>query len=186
MPGPGESCELSLSAERLEVLFVLHHATVIAYARRRVVAESVEDVVAETFLVAWRRLESVPADPLPWLLAVARNVIGTQRRGARRRYALVVRLRTLRPLPTDPVEGDGLVVAALARLGEKDREALTLIAWDGLQPHEAAVVMGVSPGAFRVRLHRAKRRLRRVLDRPADQSTAVSPTSAPEPKETAS
>jgi RNA polymerase sigma-70 factor (ECF subfamily) len=156
------------AAERLEELFRRHHAAVAAYARRRAPSDTADDVVASTFLVAWRRLEDVPGDPLPWLLAVARNVIATQQRGSRRRGALRRRLEHTRPGAAPPPsveEPDGRVAAALGRLPESDREAITLIAWDGLQPAEAATVIGQSPAAFRVRLHRAKHRLRRELDR---------------------
>jgi RNA polymerase sigma-70 factor (ECF subfamily) len=59
-----------------------------AFARRRVAAEAVDDVVSEAFTVAWRRLDDIPDDPLPWLLGVARNVVGTARRGEARRLRL--------------------------------------------------------------------------------------------------
>jgi RNA polymerase sigma-70 factor, ECF subfamily len=156
----------TLAAQRLEELFVAHRKAVVSYARRRAPAESVDDVVAETFLIAWRRLERVPADsPLPWLLAVARNLIANQRRGAGRRDALSLRLQEMTAEAIDPpsVQETGAVVAAMARLGEKDREALELVAIDGLLPREAATVLGELPGTFRARLHRAKRRLRRLL-----------------------
>ena len=167
MPKPGECREQPITAaEQMEELFRSHYAAAVAYVRRRAPAESVDDVVAETFLVAWRRLEDVPSESLPWLLAVARNVIATQRRGALRRGALHLRLRStaVEPVEQLAVEELGPVAAALASLSEKDREALTLIVWDGLQPSRAAAVLGESPGTFRVRLHRAKRRLRQLLD----------------------
>lgn len=154
------------AAERFEELFRRHHRAVAAYARRRAPTDTSDDVVASTFLVAWRRLGEVPADSLPWLLAVARNVVATQQRGSQRRGALRQRLAQAdRSAPTSAAEGSaGRVAAALGRLPENDREALTLIAWEGLRPAEAATVLGQSPAAFRVRLHRAKRRLRRELD----------------------
>ena len=156
------------AAERFEELFRRHHEAVTAYARRRTADEAADDVVASTFLVAWRRLDEVPADTLPWLLAVARNVIATQKRGSRRRGALRLRLEHAvadTGSPPEAAEPEGPVAAALNRLAADDREAITLIAWDGLQPAEAAAVLGQSPAAFRVRLHRARRRLRRELDR---------------------
>lgn len=154
------------AAARLEALFRSHCAAVASYVRRRTPAESADDIVAETFLVAWRRLEDVPTEPLPWLLAVARNVIATQRRSARRRSALRVRLqRASTELAHQPgIDELGPVASALAHLSEKDQEALTLIAWEGLQPSEAAAVLGESATTFRVRLHRAKRRIKRLLD----------------------
>lgn len=175
MAEPGKASDREAqAAERLELVFRRHHRAVTAYARRRVPSDTADDVVASTFLVAWRRLDQVPADPLPWLLAVARNVIATQQRGSRRRGALRQRLEHAGAGVAPAFAADeptGRVAAALARLPANDREALTLIAWDGLRPAEAATVLGQSPTAFRVRLHRARRRLRRELDRggPADQ-----------------
>jgi len=171
-------------AERLEELFRRHHSAVAAYARRRAPSDAADDVVASTFLVAWRRLDQVPADALPWLLAVARNVIATQHRGSQRRGALRVRLEGSESAAVpSPEEADDRVVAALGRLSERDREAITLIAWDGLQPAEAAAVLGQSAATFRVRLHRAKRRLRREMDRgeAADRrpNTHLSPRRSP-------
>jgi RNA polymerase sigma-70 factor (ECF subfamily) len=154
------------ATERFEHVFRANHAAVVAYVRRRAARDVVDDVVGETFLVAWRRLDRVPDQALPWLLAVARNVLATQRRGAFRRDALLLRLHR-EPGGQQGVDAgdgaDGRIAAALAKLAPKDREALTLIAWDGLAPHEAALVLGEAPGTFRVRLHRARTRLRGVL-----------------------
>jgi RNA polymerase sigma-70 factor, ECF subfamily len=173
------------TSARFEQLFRCHHRAVVAYVRRRAPAEAVDDVVGETFLVAWRRLDGIPAPELPWLLGVARNVLATQRRGALRRRALTLRLGTAAGSDASsgnagPETGasvgavDGRLLGALAKLSAKDREALTLIAWDGLEPHEAAAVLGDSPGSFRVRLHRARTRLRRLLD---ERSPLVPPVS---------
>lgn len=162
----------SAREEMFEQLFRRHYAAVVAYARRRVTADAVDDAVSETFTVAWRRLDRVPTDALPWLLGVARNVIATQRRGAMRRESLFRRLKSgsrerdnrdgANP-SAEPSEYASSIVDALSRLSEGDREAITLIAWDGLTPAEAAVVLGQSAASFRVRLHRAKRRLRNHL-----------------------
>ncbi|MGZ4328339.1 MAG: RNA polymerase sigma factor [Solirubrobacteraceae bacterium] len=156
---------------RFEGLFRDHHVAVVAYVRRRAPQDAVDDIVGETFLVGWRRLDRVPAEELPWLLAVARNVVATHQRGVGRRRALTLRLGRAgsgqaESPAADCLESgvDGRLMAALARLAPQDREALTLIAWDGLRPHEAALVMGGSAGAFRVRLHRARRRLRGLLE----------------------
>jgi RNA polymerase sigma-70 factor (ECF subfamily) len=175
-PSPTNSHDRdAAAAERFERLYRRHHPAVTAYARRRAPAEVADDVVASTFLVAWRRLGEVPPESLPWLLGVARNVIATQARGSRRRGALVARLHSDESPPSP--SGDerrGHVAAALARLPANDREAITLIAWDGLQPSEAARVLGQSPAAFRVRLHRARRRLRRELVRGTDPDPRAS------------
>ena len=173
---------------RFEALFREHHPAVRAFARRRVPSEVVDDIVSETFLVAWRRLEDVPEPARPWLLTVARNVAGTQRRGAARRERLWLKAQSGHVEGYDPGElepGDGRVLGALARLSERDREALTLVAWDGLTPAEAAAVLGEPSVRFRQRLHRAGGRLQAqlaagpraeqpALSRPPHASTGVS------------
>lgn len=164
--------------DRLEDLFRRHEPTVVAYVRRRAPEAVVEDIVAETFLVAWRRLGQVPEPALPWLLGVARRVLATHRRGDRRRRGLDARLAATqsRSLPVSSEDGDARASAALASLPEKDREALMLIAWEGLSPREAAIVLGEPAGRFRVRLHRAKRRIKALLAEPA--SAAPRPRTA--------
>jgi RNA polymerase sigma-70 factor (ECF subfamily) len=135
--------------------------------RRRTRLELVDDAVAETFLVACRRPGAVPEDPLPWLLGVARRVIATQRRSERRRAALRLKLfgadrsDAEAPIGASPTYSAGH--AALAGLSEADREAIALIAWDGLTTTQAAAVLGISPVAFRARLSRARKRLRKQL-----------------------
>lgn len=151
---------------RFEALFREHHPAVQAYARRRVPADAVDDIVSEAFLVVWRRLDQVPEPALPWLLTVVRNVVGTEWRGAARRHRLWLKAQTghVEGYDPEPDIADGPVVAALARLNERDREALTLVAWDGLTPAQAAAVLGEPSARFRRRLHRAGHRLRVQLD----------------------
>jgi RNA polymerase sigma factor (sigma-70 family) len=144
---------------------------VLAYALRRADRATAEDVVAETFVIAWRRLDDVPDPPLPWLLGVARRVLANQRRGERRRHALLDRLRR-EPAPQPPPAEQGRALAALAGLGERDREALLLHAWEGLDHAGAGTVMGCSAAAFAVRLHRARRRFARELGRLDQLETA--------------
>lgn len=164
-----------LGRERLEDLFRRFEPAVVAYVRRRAPEGVVDDIVAETFLVAWRRLDDVPEPALPWLLGVARRVLSTHRRGEARRRELRGRLAATQSmsLPAWCQDGEGRAVAALALLSEKDREALMLIAWDGLTPAQAAVVLGEPAVRFRVRLHRAKRRITAVLERPSSASWAT-------------
>jgi RNA polymerase sigma-70 factor, ECF subfamily len=160
MPDP------ELRRARFDALFREHHPAVRAYARRRVPPEVVDDIVSETFLVVWRRLDDVPEAPLPWLLAVARNVVGTEWRAAARRERLWLKAQSGNIENYDPGEPDsedGRVLAALAALKERDREALTLVAWDGLTPAQAAAVVGERSARFRQRLHRARHRLRAEL-----------------------
>jgi RNA polymerase sigma factor (sigma-70 family) len=150
---------------RLESIFRSHYGAVLNYVHRRAAPELVDDVVAETFLVAWRRLDDVPDNARPWLLGVARKTLATQRRSATRQQRLVTKLEGERRRgEPDELAREVPASEALAQLPEKDREAITLIAWDGLTPREAAAVLGQSPVSFRVRLHRAKRRLRQRLE----------------------
>jgi RNA polymerase sigma-70 factor (ECF subfamily) len=152
--------------DQLEDLFRRHEAAVLSYVRRRAPEDIVDDIVSETFLVAWRRLDQVPESPLPWLLGVARRVLSTHRRGDRRRRELDSRLAATQSTSLMPWSEDGedRALAALATLPEKDREALMLIAWEELTPAQAAVVLDEPAVRFRVRLHRAKRRIKAVLE----------------------
>jgi RNA polymerase sigma-70 factor (ECF subfamily) len=145
---------------------------VLAYALRRVEdPEDAADVVAETFLVAWRRLDEVPigARERLWLYAVARRVTANHRRAEGRRSRLAERLaESLRgELVTNPALGGEAaeVLRAMGDLDEEDRELLLLVTWEELSPGQAAKVLGISSLAARSRLHRARRRLRTLLER---------------------
>jgi RNA polymerase sigma-70 factor (ECF subfamily) len=152
------------SADRFERIYHDNREAVLAYALRRTTEGLAQDVAAETFLVAWRRIESVPADPLPWLLGVARRTIANQRRGAARAGALRDRLAAEHVPPAGPSEDTLGVLEAYATLSPADQELLALVAWEGLRTGQAATVLGTTPLAARVRLHRAKRRLATALD----------------------
>jgi RNA polymerase sigma-70 factor (ECF subfamily) len=152
---------------RFEALYAKHYRQVLGYVLRRAPAEVAADVVAEVFLVAWRRLGDVPNEPVPWLLGVARKCLANERRGGRRRAALVDVLKATgyRHHETEVPYTDRLqtLAEAILRLSETDRELLRLVAWDGLTAGEAAAALGISHAAVRVRLHRARRRLAREL-----------------------
>ena len=168
--------------ERFEELFRAHYPAVRRYVQRRARPEAVDDIVSDTFLVAWRRLDRVPEEPLPWLLTVARNTLGTERRGAARRARLRLKAQSAFTESYDLTaidEHDGPVVLALSRLSPRDREALMLVAWDELRPAEAAKVLGIPAGRFRVHLHRAGRRLRAQLE-DLDVPTRGRATDAPQ------
>lgn len=129
-----------------------------------------EDAVSETFLIAWRRFDSVPAEPLPWLLGVARKVLANQRRAAGRRAPagpLVPLEAVADPDPgasvADRVAERDAFVSAFAALAPGDREVLALVNWDGLSPREAAAALDCTPATFYLRLHRARRRLLKEL-----------------------
>jgi RNA polymerase sigma-70 factor (ECF subfamily) len=184
---------------RFELLYAKHAPTVKAYVLRRSDPSTAEDIVAEVFVVCWRRFEEIPPYPLPWLLGVARRVLSTQRRGEHRRVALRDRLaethaRVLADATTDPhlpateigdhaLESlpDAALAGALAQLSEDDRELLLLIAWDGLSPAEAATVLAVKPVTVRVRLLRARRRLTLALASERSDPTTCPPLSMEAP-----
>jgi RNA polymerase sigma factor (sigma-70 family) len=157
--------------EAFERLFRDTRADLLAYVLRRSdTAEDAADVLAETYLIAWRKLNAIPegAQRRPWLFGVARNMLlkGASRR--RSHNALVERLANeLRAVrPAHPPRGDerrDALRAALATLPEADREILTLSAWEDLTPKQIATVVGKSPNVVRARLHRARSRLRRQL-----------------------
>jgi RNA polymerase sigma factor (sigma-70 family) len=164
---------------RFDAAFDAHYPAVRAYVARRSQAAAVDDAVADTFLVAWRRIDAMPADALPWLLAVARRMLANQRRAELRRGALVERLGSV--LPRAPVieaagETFGALGGAIAALPPRDREALLLVAWEELDPQRAARVVGCAPAAFRARLYRARRRLIAQLQPPHDAPLEPRPT----------
>jgi len=137
---------------------------VMRYAQRHVGLNEAHDVVSETFAVAWRRWDEVPDPPLPWLIGVARHNIGNSLRARTRRRRLRTRLQTLEEVVDhsatfiDPTQRlDALLRLASLKFGE--REALLLVAWDGLSVIEAASALGVSPDALRQRIARARRAL---------------------------
>lgn len=154
--------------ERFRALFVSHHDAVAAYIRRRS-SEDADDVLDETFLVAWRRLEEIPEASLPWLLGVARRMLANQRRTSRRHQALIERMWHLHEpsayMPIESAGGDGEVLEALRTLSARDQEALALVAWEELEPAEAARSLNCSRTAFAMRLKRARRRFTRALER---------------------
>jgi RNA polymerase sigma-70 factor, ECF subfamily len=167
-PAVTEADESSGRRVRLEELFDAHGRAVYAFARRRAGAADADEVVSETFLVAWRRLDDVPVPALPWLLGVARRCLANLTRGEARQSAVRLRLATT-PQPVVADVADRPTVSdqtrrSLARLSPGEREAITLLAWDGLTPEEAAVALGCSRAAVYLRLHRARRRLAHDLE----------------------
>jgi RNA polymerase sigma-70 factor, ECF subfamily len=160
--------------ERFTGLYDSCRDRVYAYAVSRAGRQLADEVVSEVFLVAWRRLDELPSDPLPWLLVTARNVIGSQFRAAARQESLTAELASWGPGTAadiaDEVSERQAVLRALTVLPEADRELLTLSAWHGLAPREAASVAGCSVATYFVRLHRARRRLEKAMaDRPESE-----------------
>jgi len=163
---------------RFHEIYERHREDVALYVRRRVAADSVEDLVSETFLVCWRKLDEVPREPLPWLYAVARKLLANHYRAAAHRE-LPGGAR-----PADDafslIERDDVLARAFARLSEADREVLRLVAWEQLPLREVAGTLGCSQVACRVRFHRAKRRLAVHLEELETSDTAANRRHHPE------
>jgi RNA polymerase sigma-70 factor (ECF subfamily) len=143
---------------------------VLAYARSVASREDADDAVAEAYAIAWRRQLDIPAGvELGWMIGVARRVLANARRGRRRTGALHA-LLDLQPraVARDPAERveDGDLRAALMTLSPLDREAILLTAWFDLSSADAAQALGITPAAFRMRVARARRRVRVALSPP--------------------
>jgi RNA polymerase sigma factor (sigma-70 family) len=154
----------------LRALFEEHSTPVLAYALRHIGSSDAQDIVSEVFMVAWRRIDDIPAAaPLPWLLVVARNTIRNKLRGTARQLRVADGLANLQRSSTATAGADETAVerramlTALADLSPAEREAVLLTGWDGLSVSHAAQVAGCSRRAFELRLHRARNRLRRHL-----------------------
>ena len=165
-----------MSEQRFREVYDAHAADLLAYLVRRVEQrEDAADLLSEVFLVWWRRRPDLPPDEVRmWLYGVARKTLATYERGVRRRYrlaaALAASLRAQPPVTLD--EPASHVTDALSRLPAKDREALLLACWEGFTPEQIATVLGIRPGTARVRLHRARERLRLLLDEEHAAATA--------------
>jgi RNA polymerase sigma-70 factor (ECF subfamily) len=173
---PGSEERTAAEARFAEVF--AHLGLITAYARRRG-AHDPDAVAAEAMAIAWRRLADVPRDdPRPWLIATARNLVLAE---WRRQHAAPQGLEDVEsPAPSDlpapALDLDPELAHALAKLSAADREALLLVAWEDLTPAAAAASLGISAGAFRVRLHRARRRLLYELETPRSNGATRQPS----------
>ena len=168
--------------EHFTVMFREHYPRVLAFVLRRTDPVRAHDVVADTFTAAWRHFDRLPAEPLPWLYRVARGCLANERRADRRQARIVEKIAG-RGVPHAPDHALSVIVdaglrQALSRLSPADREALLLIGWEGLDNDTAATVLGCSAVTFRVRVHRARRRLARLLDS-ADREGSPAPRRSP-------
>jgi len=158
-------------AERFRSLYAATYAELLRFVTRRVPPAQAEDVVADVFLVVWRRVADLPAevdDQRAWLFGIARHVLLNETRTRHRQDALAVRVAD--HLPEDHGVDPDLIARRLdlarawPRLRAADQETIALTAWDGLTGSEAAAVLDISPVAYRLRLSRARAALRRHLD----------------------
>jgi RNA polymerase sigma-70 factor, ECF subfamily len=151
--------------DRLEDLVAVHSAAIANYLRRRLYPlsnEDLDDLVEETFVVLWRRLDDVPSGDAerPWVIGVARHVLHNAHRAHRRRQRHEARVRPVGGSSSaeDEAMADLAGLEALDALGEADRDLLRLHFWDGIDVHGLAVVLGISSNAAGTRLSRAKAR----------------------------
>lgn len=170
---------------RFTAMYDEFHPNVYAYAVSRTGRGLAEEVASETFCVAWRRFRDMPSQPLPWLLGTARNILRESYRAQAKQDSLDAELKHWTS-ETELVSADvgesvverAYVLQALSRLSSEDRELLTLVAWHGLSPAEAAKVIGCSRATYFVKLHRARRRLEQALsDVSAKRSSLLTPGS---------
>jgi RNA polymerase sigma-70 factor (ECF subfamily) len=169
----------TLRCNRFEALFAELYEPVQRYVRRRVGADDVDDVVSNTMLTLWRRLNDVPVSAeLPWAYGVARRNIANMRRAAGRRARLRERA-VAEPIPAGdtPHHLDAELEIAMGALPTSDRDLLELWAWEQLGAGEIATVLGTTANAISIRLHRAKRRLAENLEkaRKLEESPGHSP-----------
>lgn len=138
------------------------------FLARRVDPATADDVLADTLLVCWRRLDEIPDQPLPWAYGVARNCLANALRSGRRQDRVAAKLAAVDPpggvVPgPEPDAGAGDLGEALAALPETDAELLRLWAWEQLSPAEIAEALEITANAASVRLHRARQKLRAQL-----------------------
>lgn len=157
-------------SDRFRAMFDRNYRPLLAYALRRTARQAdAEDIVAETFTVAWRRLDIVPTDDHQqrlWLYGVARRTVANHKRRVGRAARLDARLQSVGSANQPQHQADDSddltdALGALARLSDSDQELLRLALWEELSHGDIAVVVGTSVANVAVRLHRAKRRLRR-------------------------
>jgi RNA polymerase sigma-70 factor (ECF subfamily) len=166
-----------VDAEGFERMYERHAHAIAAFAlRRSASAHDAEEVVAETFLIAWRRSHELRGDPLPWLYGVARRVLAGRARKAGR-SPLELRLDLEAPLDTSLDRAE--LVAAVLRLPAHERDALLLTVWEGLDQRACAQALGCSRVAVALRLRRARARLRLALDGDGAPVPRLLPTETP-------
>ena len=153
------------SRQRFHIVFSEVYEPIQRYVRRRVDPDAVDDIVSETLLTLWRRLDEVPSAALPWSYGVARRQIANHRRSGRRHLRLVQRAESEPRAATDSEHPlDAELHTAIDAMGDSDKEILRLWAWEQLEPAEIAVILGLTPNAVSIRLNRAKKKLGKNLE----------------------
>jgi RNA polymerase sigma-70 factor (ECF subfamily) len=165
-----EGLPMTVGDARFVEVYERYYRHVFGYCRRRVSADQVDDVVADTFLTAWRKIDQVPPgdECLPWLYGIAYRVLNHQWRGSSRRQRLNEKLTNVGAesfyAPEEYIvmrDESRLVLDALAHLKPTDQEILRLATWEELAQRDIALTLGISLGAVRQRLYEAKKNLTR-------------------------
>ncbi|MCO8274906.1 sigma-70 family RNA polymerase sigma factor [Actinoplanes sp. TRM 88003] len=163
--------------ERFRALHAATYTDLLRFVKRRIPDDDADGVVSAAFLVAWRRFGDRPDDARPWLFGIARNILANQARSRLRRGAVDVRMvgdhSTTEADRAPGVDARIDLVRAWWALSAADREVLALVAFDGLTDVQAAAVLGCHRATFRMRLNRARRRLRAGLEPATDLSSPV-------------
>lgn len=158
----GMTTERPLESE-FRLLYQRTSTRVFGYVRRYCEPADCDDIVAEVYLVAWRRFGELPDEPLAWLIGTARNVMGQHWRSSLRRRRLAAKAQGFREVAGPDTASEAVdrvaMLEALAALSAEDREILLLTGWDGFDAAGAAEVLQISASAARTRLSRARRRL---------------------------
>lgn len=171
-----EVIEASLrEAERFAVLYDRHHATVHRYIARRLGRDQADDLMAETFLIAFGqrdRYDATCPNARPWLYGIATNLIGQHHRAENRFWRTIARtgvdpaVESPSDRVTERVSAQGMrreLATALARLPRGQRDVLLLTAAGGLTADEIASALGVAKGTVHSRLNRARKKTRDAL-----------------------
>jgi len=171
---PLQGMNNSMTEDEFSDLFRQTAGRLHAYAVRQVGQDAADDLVSETYAIAWRRRERIGIPALPWLFVVARNVASTMRRSKRRHDQLwlaAVR-EQWRTVTSESPESEVLTrevaLAALGRCSPTDREVLLLTAWDGLaraRPDRGRHRHGVLDASFHRTAQSSSRPVRRHLPR---------------------
>jgi RNA polymerase sigma factor (sigma-70 family) len=161
-----------------EAFYREHYDAISRYVARRVPASSHDEVVAATFVVAWRKFAEVSDPSLAWLYRVASFEVAHERRRIGRQPQQA-ELNDLHLIDSSPLEQVFDVSRAFSQLSESDAELLRLVYWESLSRGEIAEVLDTSVNAVNVRYHRALERLEGAMSR----LTNTSQNFNPQPKE---
>jgi RNA polymerase sigma factor (sigma-70 family) len=154
-------------------LYEANYPRILGYAlRRTATAEDAADVVAETFSIAWQKYADVPRgdEATLWLYGVARRVLANHHRRQESRGAVIALLaqdyeEAIWVDPSPSGEVSPAVTAAWRAMSLGDRELLGLLVWETLTMEQIALVLGCPRTVVKVRIHRARRRFARELER---------------------